>query len=219
MNKLLVICTIVLVLPILSFASSVGDKAEGHIVLDNGKKLEGKIIIGTLIDNEVKVKFISKNSRTRKVYYPKDVQSYAYQVDDIDEMGRKVKIWVRYERQKVDQPPKPFGPTLVFMQSVEEGTVHLFSYFYETPLGSGQDLLYVYYLELDNGLVQRVSDNTFERVAKSVFKEYPALTNRIGSDDFLYRNLDQIVRDFNFWMVNKHDKNEYRMALEPRSKF
>ena len=37
---------------------------------------------------------------------------------------------------------------------------------------------------------------------------------KIGQKDFQYRNLDRMIRDYNYWSVNQHDSDEYRVALK-----
>ncbi len=193
-------------------AKSVGDKVPGYIILDNGKKVEGSIIIGDVIENELQIKFISKGKSTRKIYTPRDLQAYGYQINDIDDVGLKTQKWVNYKRHKVKQPPKAFAPTLVFLQLVEQGSINLYSFIMETNTNQERSFNYVLFVEDENENLSEVSDASFEQTARILFKDYTAMTAQTKSDYFLYRNLDQMVRDYNYWKVNQHDKNEYRMA-------
>ncbi len=193
--------------------ASIGDKVEGYIIQDNGKKIEGKIIIGSITDNEISVSFIPNGKSKKVVYTPKDLQAYGYQEVDIDDMGRKVNKWVYYERQKADIPPKPFGSTQVFMQKEVEGAIELFSYYVETKNDPSRPYQYFYYIKIDDK-VTKVSNETFERTSKSIFRDYTALYTKLENGELTYRNLDQLILDYNFWLVNKHDKNEYRMAMK-----
>lgn len=214
MTRFFCLVLIILLPLVLSASNSVGDKVPGYVLLDNGKRLEGKIIIGTLVGNELNVEFFSKGSNIRKKYIPKDLQAYGYQIDDISEEGLMVHLWVHYKRQKVDKPPFPFGPTLVFMQMVEQGAVNLYTYFVEISHIEKQNYEYEYYIETETDPIPRkVQKDYFEQNIRSLIKDYTALSAKIGKENYTYRNLDQIVRDFNFWTVSKHDKNEYRMAM------
>ncbi len=212
LHELMVVLGLCL-LPSFGLAHSIGDKVNGYVVLDNGKKIDGFIIIGSLLDNEIQVQFVPEKSSIKKLYEPKDLKSYAYITTEIDDSGDKVETWIEYKRQRVEKPPKPLGSTLVFMQLVEKGKINLFTYFSESS-NAQQLYTYSYYIEQEDGLFQEIRDDSFERTARMLFKDYTALVSKIGKDDFLFRNVDQIVRDFNFWMVNHHDRNEYKMALK-----
>ncbi len=204
------------VLCILSFPSFAkkGDKVPGYVILNNGQKITGKVIIGSITDNEVKVKFIHPGKSKKTVYRPKEVKGYGYQEVEIDEIGDKVTRWVNFSRHKVDYPPKPFASTLVFMEKEEMGAMTLYCYYVEVRNDVKNPYKYYYYLQVDGGKVQKVTRESFKSISKTLFKKYPALANRIGQKDFVYRNLDRMVRDFNYWVVNQHDGNEYRVALK-----
>ena len=214
MKQLIFTLLIVFAIPYCLSAASVGDKVPGYVVLDNGKKIEGKIVIGSLIDNEMAVCFIRQGANAKKIYEPRDVKSYAFQIEQMDDMGLRTTTWVEYRRHRVDKPPKPFASTLVFLQLVETGQVNLYSYFLSANDTQSKAYNFRYYIESEQGRLQEVDNQSFERTAKLMFKNYTALTSRIGQQDFHYRDLDRIVRDYNYWMVNRHDSNEYRVAMK-----
>ena len=191
-----------------------GEKVPGYIIQNNGKKVEGLIKVGEITDNEVKVIFYSGRTGQKSVYKPTDLKGYGYEGFDIDELGNEITEWVHYETQKVDYPPKPFGPTTVFMQKEEEGAVTLFVYYIETRNDVRNPYRYHYYLQDENGNLEKIERESFGGVAKNVFKDYTALSGRVGKKDFSYRNLDRMVRDYNYWVVNQHDKTEYRVAMK-----
>ena len=191
-----------------------GEKVDGYVILDNGKKVEGQIKVGGITDNEVKVVFYDKRSGQKTTYKSTEIEGYGYEGFDIDELGNEVNEWVHYERQKVDYPPKPFGPTTVFMQKEEEGAVTLFVYYIESRNDVRNPYTYHYYLQGEDGNLEKVERESYSNVSKKVFSDYSALSNRVGSKDFNYRNLDRMVRDYNYWTVNQHDKTEYRVAMK-----
>lgn len=197
-----------------SLIAQKGEKVPGYIILDSGRKIEGQIKVGDITDNEVKVVFYAKRTGEKKTYKSTELEAYGYEGFDIDELGNEVSEWVHYERQKVDYPPKPFGPTTVFMQKEEEGAVTLYVYYIESRSDVRNPYRYHYYIQGEDGNLEKIERESFSNVARKVFADYSALTTRVGKKDFSYRNLDRMVRDYNYWTVNQHDKSEYRVAMK-----
>ncbi len=191
-----------------------GEKVPGYVLLDNGRKVEGLVKVGDITDNEVKVTFYNGRTGQKQVYKSTEIQGYGYEGFDIDELGNEIEEWTHYEAHKVDYPPKPFGPTTVFMQKEEEGAVTLFVYYIENRSDVKNPYRYNYYLLGENGQLEKIERNTFSSVASNVFGDYTALSGRVGKKDFTYRNLDRMVRDYNYWVVNQHDRTEYRVAMK-----
>lgn len=197
-----------------SLLAQKGEKVPGYVILDNDRRIEGQIKVGNITENEVKVTFYSKRTGEKKVYKSTELRAYGYEGFDIDELGNEVSEWVHYERHKVDYPPKPFGPTTVLMQKEEEGAVTLFVYYIENRSDVKNPYRYHYYIQGEDGDLEKVERESFTSVSKKVFADYSALTSRVGKKDFSYRNLDRMVRDYNYWTVNQHDKSEYRVAMK-----
>lgn len=201
-----------LLLTLSAFAKK-GDKVPGYIVYENDEKVEGTIIIGSITENEVKVVFIKKGKNKKTVLRPTDLISYGYEETTEDELGLETKKWIHYDRLEVEYPPKIFASTTVFVEREVEGAVSIYCYYIEVRNDPKKPYRYYYYIKDQNGEIQKVERENFPSVAKSVFKDYTALTERVGKKSFEYRNLDRMVRDFNYWTVNKHDSNEYRVAM------
>ncbi len=191
-----------------------GDKVPGYVVLENGDRLEGQVIIGSITDNETKVSFIKEGTNKKKTYKPKDLVSYGYQETEMDDLGKPVVNWVHYDRMKVDYPPKIFASKTVFVEREIDGEITLYCYYVEVRNDPKQPYRYYYYLKNAEGEITKVERDNFSKMSKDMFEEYTALTDRVGQKDFEYRNLDRMVRDYNYWMVNKHDADEYRVALK-----
>ncbi|MEM9918048.1 MAG: hypothetical protein AAF990_08130 [Bacteroidota bacterium] len=191
-----------------------GDKVPGYIIDNDGEKIEGTVQIGSITDNEVKVQFYHPGASKKKIYKPNQLQGYGFETEEIDEIGRKSKRWVHFEKQKVDYPPKPFGPTTVFMEKEEEGELTLYCYYIEVRNNPKKPYKYHYYVKDNDGNFSKVTRDKFGKDARSIFKDYTALSKRIGSKKFEYRNLDRMVRDYNYWTVAKHDANEYKVAMK-----
>jgi len=188
-------------------------KVSGYILDKNGKKVEGKIIPGTITGNELKITFISRSGQ-KKTYKPKDIKGYGYEAEIEDDLGLGETEWLHYETAKVDYPPKPFASKDVFMQRESEGTISLYCYYIEVRNNPKQPFRYIYYLKDQNGKLNKIEKDDFKKVSKTLFKDYTAMSNRIGRKDFLYKNLDRMVRDYNYWVANAHDAGEYRVAMK-----
>ena len=188
-------------------------KVPGYILNKNGKKLEGKITPGSITDNELKITFFNRSGQ-KKTYKPKDIQGYGYEAEVEDDLGLGDVEWVHYESAKADYPPKPFASKDVFMQRESEGTISLFCYYIEVRNNPKNPFRYVYYLKDQDGKLNKIEKDDFKKVSKTLFKDYTAMNNRIGRKDFLYKNLDRMVRDYNYWVANQHDAGEYRVAMK-----
>lgn len=191
-----------------------GDKVPGYVVLNGGDKIEGKVLVGSITENETKVVFYAEESNKKKVYKPKDVESYGFEEKEIDEIGRTVKYWVHFDRHKVDYPPKIFASTTVFLEREEEGIITLYTYYVEVRDNPKTPYKYYYYILTEEGELEKVEREDYVGVAKKVFKGYSALNLRLGNKDFEYRNLDRMVRDYNYWTVQQHDPDTYKVAMK-----
>jgi len=188
-------------------------KVPGYILDKKGKKVEGKIIPGSITGNELKITFISRSGQ-KKSYKPKDIQGYGYEAEIEDDLGLGETEWLHYESAKADYPPKPFASKDVFMQRESEGALSLFCYYIEVRNNPKQPFRYIYYLKDQNGKLNKIEKDDFKKVSKTLFKDYTAMSNRIGRKDFLYKNLDRMVRDYNYWVANAHDAGESRVAMK-----
>ncbi|MEM1322201.1 MAG: hypothetical protein AAGG75_18210 [Bacteroidota bacterium] len=206
----------VFVAVLLTFNASAkkGDKVPAYIIKKNGDRIEGKVLLGSITDHEIKVNFFKQGQSKKTVYKPNDLQGYGYEMTEVDDLGIKVKRWVHYETHKVDYPPKPFGPTKVFIEREEAGELNLYCYYIEVRNNPKKPYRYHYYIKGNDGKLRKITEDLFRKEAKSLFKNYTALSTRVGQKQFLYRNLDRMVRDYNYWTVNRHDKNEYRVAMK-----
>ena len=198
----------------INLSAKKGDKVPGYVINNDGKRMEGKVMIGSITDHETKVVFFEEGKNKKITYKPKDLSSYGYQETDIDDMGIEVKRWVHYDRFKVDYPPKIFASTTVFMEREVTGTISLYCYYVEVRDDPKKPYRYFYYLKNEGAELEKIERDDFNKVADAVFKDYTALNSRIGQKDFEYRNLDRMVRDYNYWTVNQHDTDEYRVAMK-----
>jgi len=191
------------------------EKFTGYIMKKDGSKVDGYIIPGTITDNEVKVKFIRKGMSKVVSYKPMDIKGYGYQKQEFNDVGKKVKSWVHYETHMADYPPKPFASKTVFMQKEVDGEVELFCYYIEVRNNPKQPYKYVhYYRDAEGAKLKKIEEKDFRRVSKELFNGYTALETSIGKKNFEYKNLERMVRDYNYWTDNQHDSDTYRVALK-----
>ena len=190
------------------------DPLPGYILTLDHKKVEGEIIVGSITDNEVKIQFIREGRDKKKSYKAKELLGYGYESVEEDDLGLEYKRWIHYEQQKVEYPPKPFASTTVFMQKEESGELVLFTYYREVRNDRKNPYRYHYFIKDDKGKLVKIEKKDFRKMAGKLFKNYNAMYSKIGKKDFQYKNLDRMVRDYNFWVENQHSADEYRVALK-----
>ena len=188
------------------------EQMPGYIILENDEKIDGSIIPGSVTDNEVKVKFVENGKK--KTYKPKKVKAYGYQIFGKNDVGKTVSEWIHYERLKVDLPPKPFGPTTVFMRKEVEGAIQLYSYYVEMRAKRENPFQHSYFIRKSGGKIKEITEKKFRRMSLELFRDYRAMHQRIGQKQFQHKNLIRMVRDYNFWVQNGHDAYEYKVSPE-----
>lgn len=199
----------------LSAQTKKGDKVPGYILDNSGKKVEGQVIIGDWADNQVQVKFFKRGSSKKTVYKPNQIKGFAFQETVLDCTGKKTKNWVEYDTRKADRPSRLFGPTTVFMhKEVSKGHYTLYCFYVEVRNDVKNPYTYSFFVEDAEGKFEKVDEENFSSKTKQLFKEYKALTSRLGKKDFNLKNMDRMVEDYNYWVDNKHDSNEYRVAMK-----
>lgn len=191
-----------------------GDKVPGYIIDKAGKRIEGSIIVGDWATNQLKVKFV-KRGNSKKVYKPNQLKGYGFQQTLVDCTGGKEQRWVEYDTRKADRPSTLFGPTTVFMEKeVNKGHFKLYCYYIEVRNNPKKPYTYSFFVEDANGKFQKVDEKNFSNVSRKLFGEYRALSSRIGKKDFKFQNMDRMIADYNYWVSNQHNTNEYRVALK-----
>ncbi|MEM6966590.1 MAG: hypothetical protein AAF573_17630 [Bacteroidota bacterium] len=191
-----------------------GDRVPGYILTLDGDRVEGEVIVGSITDNEVKVQFIEEGLEKKKTYKAKQLKGYGFESVQEDDLGLEYKRWVHYEQQKVDYPPKPFASNTVFMLREESGALTLYCYYIEVRNDRKKPYRYHYYIKDDDGNLEKIEKEEFRKIASKLFKKYSAMYTKIGQKNFNYKNLDRMVRDYNYWVENQHNANEYRVALK-----
>ena len=202
------------------YANEVEDYAKkserypGYILTLDEEKIEGDVLVGSITDREAKIQFIAEGTEKKKTYKAKELAGYGFESVEEDDLGLEYKRWIHFEQQKVDYPPKPFASTTVFMQKEESGALELYTYYMEVRNDRKNPFKYQYYIKDDKGKLVKVEKGDFRKVAGRLFKDYSAMYAKIGKKDFQFKNLDRMVRDYNYWSTNQHSASEYRVALK-----
>jgi hypothetical protein len=183
------------------------------VLADNTTRLEGTVAVGDLVDNETRVWFYAKGQANKTVFKPEQLSEYGMEITELDDAGNAKQTWLRFFRRQVDRAPVLFASKTVMMQREVAGAYNLYCYYISTPDDVERPFKYAFYLETDGGSFAKIEKDDYKGAARDAFKEYPALQALVGSKGFLYRNLDRMVNDYNYWRTNQHDKNEYRVAL------
>lgn len=196
-------------------ATKVGDKVRAYVVLQNGSRLEGTIKIGDWIENETRVVFYAEESASKTVYSPDDLNEYGVEITDLNEQGELYQKWFRYHKKKVERAPALFASKTVMLLRESEGAFNLYCYYVSTPDNPKQPYKYNFYVE-DEASQQlvRLEMEDYRGLLRDAFKDYPALQTRVGTKGFLFRDMVKMIDDYNYWVVNQHDANEYRVALK-----
>ena len=208
---------IIIVISVVSFSTSLfaskGTFHPGHIILKNGSKLTGKIMQSSFIEREVKIYFLRDGEKMSKKYTPNKLRGYAILLPEKNDVGTTQSVWVHYVSHTVNKPPKIFASKRVFVERKLEGKITLYRYYYEYRADVDHPFRYHYYIQLDGGQMQLVDKENFKKFSKQIFAAYPALKNRVGQEKFRFPNFNRMIRDYNYWLENKHDKNIYRVAI------
>lgn len=190
-----------------------GELVPARLILESGKEIKGFIKYGDYVDREVKLKYYKTRGGKAKTYKPKHIKAYSAQVILKDEAGKPYKTWKHYDRMEADRAPRIFASKLVWMEREVSGDIKLWTFYVEDPSNVADPYDYWYYIGLPSGQIVQVTEKNFQHISRNTFASYTALNSRVGDKDFRYRNLDRMVRDFNFWKANRHDAAEYRVAM------
>ncbi len=187
-------------------------EANAYIVFNDDSKVEGKIIVGSKTDNEVKFKFL--DGKKKVTYTPEKVKAYGYEAIIEDSDGRSTKKWIHYERMEMEEAPKIFSDNIVFVEREVLGECSLFSYYVEQRSNYDVPVAQHYYLRTAEGELIKLDENNYTRMLKDFFAGYTAMAEQIGKKQFKYTNILRMVRDYNYWAQNKHEATTYKVSPE-----
>ncbi len=211
--KLIVAFLLLIAGTFISFLS-VDTLRPGYIILKDGTKQTGLVEVGSLTDQEVKLKFFQNGKQT--IYKPNKLRAYGFEALETtsDATIAAQKEWKHYESLSVelDFPPKAFAPKGVFMWRTVEGHYTLYNYYYEQPARTEQPMGNCYYLKNAKGKLTKITRINFKKKIKRYTRLYTAMYQKIGKAKFRFDNLPRLLRDYNYWIRNQHDPTIYKMS-------
>ncbi len=189
-----------------------GNVAPGYIVDNEGVKTEGFIQVQKRINNEIKVKFSTKQKAKKfPTYKVKDLSGYGYESTVLNNMKEPIPVWRHFERFELDRPARIISSNSSLLEKVVEGYLTVYLFEYETA-NDLENPITKRYIIMHNGeeLCQIELDN-FEEASKALFEGYTSMVNSIGKKQFRFKSMIRLVEDFNYWNENQHDPNIYKM--------
>lgn len=176
-----------------------GEQVQGFIIDNKQDTIHGLIEIEDYITAETRVKFTErrgKDYRKPKTYKAKDIKGYAIKVPVNNNSNQIIEEWIPYDRKEVEEAPKPFASTTVFLERKEKGIYNLYIYHVQSNSDAKSNLFFI--LEKANtGEMIKVTEDNFDEVASNFFKGCKNIRGRMGRADFSYLNLDRIVYAYN----------------------
>jgi hypothetical protein len=162
---------------------------EGYIVQNDGSRLEGFILYGTLEDNKSQVTFYTdkKNRKTKKVYKTKDVAGY--------KVGSEEYISVTYRSVLKQQ---------VFAKVESKGHIMVLS-----VAEPGENGAWGYTMALKKGDEDAIGTARFINFAKQMSElvaDHEELAKKVADKESGYRLLSMmaIIEEYNAWYEANH---------------
>lgn len=179
--------------------SNKGEKVQGFIIDNKQDTLHGLVEIEDYITAETRVKFTErrgKDYRKPKTYKPKDIKGYAIKIPVNNNSNQIVEEWIPYESKEVEEAPKPFASTMVFLERKEKGIYNLYLYHVQSNTDAKSNLYFI--LERANtGQMITVTEINFDEVTSNFLNDCMDIRGRMGRADFSYLNLDNIIYTYN----------------------
>jgi hypothetical protein len=174
---------------------------EGSVVLENGQTLVGQIEMLSPTLNEVKVKFIASNGKAT-TYKANEVAAYRFAFPKYDAATKSYKNeTVEYVKKEVAVAPVPFGPKSVLIERQVAGTINLYNFYAETRAAE-HAFTHNFFIEKDGQMIEMNREN-FKTILKDMVANYPELQVKVGSKGYGYRQIAEIVQEYNEYAAPK----------------
>jgi len=180
----------------------------GYLIWNDGVKETAKIQPGSITDNEVKIKYLV-NGKVITIK-PNAIKAYGYSKTTATEAGEDF----HYDRLEMAYPAKPFGSNTAMVLREVSGPISLYSYFVEVRANHKNPVQHRPHLRTEKGKLIELTEENFKKKARLIFKDYDALRSRIGTKKYQLKNLRRMVRDYNYWVAEKHDSKVYKVSPE-----
>ena len=190
-----------------------GEKVEGYIIDNDNQKTEGFIEVLGELNQEVKVKFSEKKSTKKyKTLKIKDVLGYGFVGKPKNEFAEKEDNWRHYVKYEFERPAKVFASNESLIEVViSDGYYTVYKFLYETGGNVDMPITTRYVVLADGKEVAQLEEDSFEKEAKNLFRDYTALYDSVGKQKFRFRSFIRLIDDYNFWKAEQHDPNTYKL--------
>lgn len=180
----------------------------GFLIWNDGVKETVKVQPGSITDNEVKIKYLV-NGKVITIK-PENIKAYGYTKNPSVKTAENF----HYDRFEMNYPAKPFASNTAMVLREVSGPVSLYSYFVEVRVDRKNPVQHRPHLRNGKGKLVELTEENFKKKTQKIFGNYTALRDRVGTKNFEMQNLRRMVRDYNYWMVMKHDANVYKISPE-----
>lgn len=187
------------------------DLASASITLKNGDELTGYVSVLNDIESEIRVKFYNKVGGKAKKYKANQIESYSFEATHIDEVGNAYKYWRHYKQMTMERPPRVMAQPLCLVEKVTEGYMTTYLFKFDTPSDFEHPESAMYIIRREGLKEKRIERDNFKEEARKLFHDYPALLSQLGKKKFKFQNLKRMIDDYNYWKVNQHDPNVYKL--------
>lgn len=171
-----------------------GKVYDGFVIIASGDTLQGKVQMLSPTLNQVKIKFIDESGK-KQLYKAKELQAYAFQVKVWDHTKKEsIYKWIHYTKKTVEIPPIPFSSTEVLVQQELIGKISIYNYYRE--LRAEQTMEHIVYLEKE-GKMYVVDKVNYKNILRSLMKDAPFLSDKVGTKGYTYKFLDESIKEYN----------------------
>lgn len=192
---------ILMVFAVSVFANDDAKIYEGSVTLVSGETLKGQIEMLSPTLNEVKVKFIASNGQAT-TYKASEVTSYSFIFAKYDASTKTYNNeTIEYVKKEVAVSPVPFGPKAVLVERQVAGTINLYNFYAETR-AADQPFTHNYFVEKDGQMIEVTREN-FKTVLKDMVADYAELQAKVGTKDYGYKFIANIISEYNEYKAPK----------------
>ena len=172
---------------------SEGKIYEGFVVTTIGDTLHGKLQMLSPTQNQIKIKFISKE--TERIFKAKELQTYSFHVLTKNRKTKKeVSTWINYTKKKVERPPVPFGSTEVLLQQLVGGQISLYNYYIENRTDNTME--HLIYIEKE-GVLEVVNKSNYKKTLKLLMNDKPKASEKVGTKGYTFKFIEQSISEYN----------------------
>lgn len=181
-------------LTVLAFAGKVYN---GYVILNDDTQIEGTIQMLSPTLNEVKVKFTARNGK-KTTYKAKEVKEYGFKVEKWNKAARQYEmVAITYSRQKVERSPIAMGPTNVLIERQITGTINMYNHFVERNAEASNPFMHFIYVQIGDNELIHLHNKNYKTVLKEMMVGYPELTSKIGTKEYSFKYIPNIVSTYN----------------------